>query len=148
MMNVLDTITGELGTTKTYKGGRFFVWTPGSDLGHLTIKLQRAAGCGRKIEVDTYAVKEIPIRGLDRMFLLVNLADAAEHQLLIGPNEQCTCPAAECKVPEPCKHRAAMRHLVESGILDGLESEPRSGLWFEDDPGEPTRYETLECSTV
>ncbi|HXD87044.1 MAG TPA: hypothetical protein VN641_11155 [Urbifossiella sp.] len=158
MLSVNDYRTADLGPTATY-GRRRLCWIPASREhpewdrrdGNLTLVMQHArTGWGRKIETDTYAVEEQPpiIGVMGRVFLLLNLSDDEQdqpYQCVIGPNEQCTCTAAKCKVPASenshgCKHIDALNYLVENGHLGG-ESETESGSWYDPDYGEMTQRE-------
>lgn len=133
MLRILDFVTGELGPTRTY-GRRSFVWIPADRshptwdgrLGNLTLKMQHArGGVGRRIELDTYAIEEVPQKpGFPgRVFLLLNLTDESQsdvYETVIGPADVCSCTAGRVGHFE-CKHAAAVRHLIEQGELDDLD---------------------------
>lgn len=88
------------------------------------------------------------------------------YLVTVGPNIfDCDCTAADCRLPI-CRHRSATCRAIFLGLVEGAvawsgmpESHPdcvlpvpdecwgvepeweESGLWFEDEPGEPTREE-------
>jgi hypothetical protein len=126
---VLDTLRIELPPTKTYQR-RECVWVPGSDGadgrdGTLTVNLQKGRRSGAKLESDTYAVEH---QG-GPVFLVVKLTgdNAGEvYGVSLHPTHDlssCTCDAGNFCVGN-CKHRDALKALVEYGEFDAALPAP------------------------
>ena len=122
-------LSGSLQPTKSYACRRW-TWLRNSDPaaladGRLTITLRRSLKPGAKSEDDTYGVSEVQeaIRGF-RRFLLVNITDAGQKDVyevtLSSRGDLCTCDAGKFKVASGCKHRDALRAIVDAG---GFERE-------------------------
>jgi len=132
--------TGNLGETATY-ASRVWVWFAG---GLLQIECDDKHGRRTVVQYQVEDLGMLP--GLmGREFKLTKWGvEPAEYRVAIGALSRCSCMAGQTrgKEPEPCKHLAAMRAIEARGLLDGevLDNE-RSGLAFEDRPGEPTAYE-------
>ncbi len=129
MPAVLDMMCLDLGPTLTYAHRRCW-WVPSDGTeqdqrdGTLTILVQAGRRSGCKADVDTYAVQRVDQNGSNAMgFYLVNETDPTQEQPYhCFPHEVlalslCTCVAGDCRVPSGCKHRDALRLLIEQGVL-------------------------------
>lgn len=135
-MNVLQYTAGDLPATLTYARRRF-LWVPGSDwfepTGLLVLRLWHGRRLSGKVEQDEYHVEETDGVGHSpgRTFLVANVTkgSAEEHDIYqchlpareTDPST-CTCKAGQCKVPAGegtvgCKHRDALHHLMQEGII-------------------------------
>ncbi len=132
--SVLDFRSYPLGGTETY-AKRSVLWIPadpdypGHDgrLGQLTIKLQRARGYGRVVEVGTYIVSPDTPEPKDYgcpAFWLYKVADDADdesanaepYRAVVGPYlQRCGCMAGRCGLA--CKHADAIWMLMEQGDI-------------------------------
>lgn len=88
----------------------------------ITIKLQHAKNkAGANVELDTYAVEEVPpFPGQPgRTFQFLNLTDPKQpdvYEVCMGPINTCKCKAGNCRVPV-CKHRSALEEVLAYGEL-------------------------------
>lgn len=139
---------GSLGSTETYAARTWAWWPavqPGAVLGLLQVECVR----GSKTCTVQYQVEDLGVLPglMGREFKLTkNGADPVEYLVTLGPLSRCSCMAGQTrgKQAEPCKHLAAMRAIEARGLLGdpmGLLAEPPSGMWFHDEPGEPTMSE-------
>ncbi len=138
-------LAGDLAPTKTYASRRW-VWTRNPDPtaladGKLTITCKKSAKPGAKAEDDTYDVAEQfeAVRGF-RRFYAVNLASGEVYEVTLGDRgDLCTCDAGRAKVPSGCKHRHAIRAVIQAGGFDREEPRvvTREPIAVETIPGTP-----------
>lgn len=134
MLSYTDMIRDVMPATKTYHLREvMFVPGDGEDgLGRLTLKLQPRKGVHRAFDLDSYHLdRDTPEPGDNggQAFWVQNITDpdAAEvYRCVVGGLNavpRCTCTAAKCKVPGQknvtagCKHRDAIQHLIEMGVI-------------------------------
>jgi hypothetical protein len=148
-MNVLDAVTLDMGSTKTY-ARRELTWFPMDQHGEGVLVIRQwhhsyRRGTGRQnYECDLHQVCEEspPVGVLARCFRLLNRFDPAQefpYRVLVGREHSCSCKAGRCRA-ESDKHSEAVSLLIESGHMDGLDDDPAPDDGVES-PGEPTQYE-------
>lgn len=131
--HMIDSLSLDLGPTRTY-GRRSACWIPVDETderwdgrtGSLITNVQKAAGYGRRCEVDSYAVEEVPLEPGEhgRAFLLVKTdprtddpaADEVYRCVVNDRGGRCTCKAGSCRV-EVCKHRDALALVISYDVL-------------------------------
>ena len=131
-MSVLDMVTGSIGGTKSYYDRRY-VWVPCENhpdgrIGSLTIICQKGKWGRPSDDSDTYGVQDAHgkfpngVRG----FFLKNDTDDSQpdiYECIVGSDDsglvhdRCTCPASQCRVPTPCKHKSVLSELISLGHL-------------------------------
>jgi hypothetical protein len=140
--------SGLLPPTATYPS-RAWGWIPAINacnaLGRLVLECDYANG---EREERRYMVEEMgALPGLmGRRFKLVR-DHGDPYVVTLGAMPSCTCTAGQCRAKfgvEACKHLAALDAIARKGLLlDELADNERSGLAFEDRPGEPTVAELV-----
>lgn len=147
MINFSSLETGLLEPTATYSQ-RAWGWydaTGEHGIGLLTLELRYTDGF---LAESTYHVHELdPVPGLlGRRFALRRAGADRVYEVTLGAMPGCTCPGGQFRAKHAsiCKHLDAMKVIEARGLLGdplGLLAEPPSGLWFHDEPGEPTTAE-------
>lgn len=151
-MNVLESRTFDLGSTKSY-AAREAQWFGRDENGEAGVivrlwdekRRSRGTNSGRHgFESDFYEVSELPpVPGvLARHFAFINKADAEQrfvYRVLIGRNKSCTCKCGNCHQYE-CKHVAAVEAALDSGFWDGTDDDQPQER-YEDLPGAMTAGE-------